>query len=153
VNLPHFLATTAALAALTLPSFAAEPPPLRQTPGSQITVTQCYPHQHTAYQAHPWVDPYGHWHYGGSFPYDEGFLAITYVNNASAVVKEIDFGLIVRDAMIAVVNDVGTFSTGTTIDHEFSVSREIFPIGTEFPYCAVLRVQYADGTVWTNPNY
>lgn len=127
---------------------------LRQTPGSQIAVSQCNPHQHTAGTAHPWIDPYGIWHPGsaGTFPYTEGFLGITYVNNSPKAAKEITFGLVSRGSLIAVANDLGTFSPGVTIDHEFDVSPEIFPIGTSFPYCAVLRVKYADGTLWNNPN-
>lgn len=126
---------------------------LKQTPGSQISVSQCNPHQHTAGTSHPWIDPYGVWHpaTAGSFPYTEGFLGITYVNNAPKAAKEVVFGLVSRGSLIAIANDIGTFSPGVTIDHEFDVSPEIFPIGTSFPYCAVLRVKYADGTEWYNP--
>lgn len=125
---------------------------LKQTPGSNVTVTQCSPHRHTAGTAHPWIDPYGVWHTATDFPYTEGFLAITYVNDAKKPAKEIDFGLVSRGTLIAVANDVGTFSPGTSIAHEFGVNPEIFPIGTAFPYCAVMRVKYADGTEWHNPN-
>lgn len=126
---------------------------LRQTPGSQITVYQCNPHQHTAGTSHPWIDPYGMRHPGNvhTFPYTEGFLGITYANTAAKAAKEIVFGLVSRGSLIAVANDLGTFSPGVKIDHEFDVSPEIFPIGTSFPYCAVLRVKYADGTEWYNP--
>ena len=144
-------AAALAFAALTLPNLASAQPHLRQTPGSQITVSQCRPHLHTAAQAHPWIDPYGYWHYHGFFPYEEGFLEITYVNNANVAATEIDFGLVARHSLIAVVTDKGTFSPGATVDHEFSVDRQIFPIGTEFPYCAVMRVIYTDGSTWTNP--
>jgi hypothetical protein len=126
---------------------------LRQTPGSQITVSACDPHQHTAGTSHPWIDPYGMWHPGsaGTFPYTEGFLGITYANTAPKVAKEVDFGLVLRGSLVAIANDLGTFSPGVQIAHEFDVSPEIFPIGTSFPYCAVLRVKYADGTEWYNP--
>jgi len=53
---------------------------------------------------------------------------------------------------VAVAKDVGKFSPGVTIDHEFAISREVFPLGTQFPYCAVLYVRYADGTAWRNPS-
>jgi len=124
---------------------------LRQTPGSNILVTTCDPHRHTAAEAHPWIDPYGVWHYHGAFPYYDAFLAITFKNQAAVNVTEIDFGLVSRGWLIAVAKDVGTFSPGVAIDHEFVVSPEIFPIGTTAPYCAVLRVKYADGTIWVNP--
>lgn len=125
---------------------------LKQTPGSGITVSRCSVHRHTAGTAHPWIDPYGIWHTAADFPYTEGFLAITYVNDAKQPASEVDFGLVSRRSLIAVANDVGSFAPGVAIAHEFSVSPEIFPIGTAFPYCAVLRVKYADGTEWHNPN-
>lgn len=32
---------------------------LKQTPGSNGTVTPCLRHRHQAGTAHPWIDPYG----------------------------------------------------------------------------------------------
>jgi len=140
-------------AAATLALSAAGAQTLKQTPGSRISVTQCNPHRHsTGTLAHPWIDPYGVYHNDARFPYEVGFLGITYANNAHSPVKEVDFGLVARSSLIAIVKDVGTFSPGAKIDHEFSVDPEIFPIGTAFPQCAVLRVKYADGREWRNPD-
>lgn len=141
------LGAMCALAAM--PALAQEP---QQTSGSQISVTQCYPHRHRVGTAHPWIDPYGAYHNTVNFPYAVGFLGVTYVNDARKTAKEVDFGLVSRGSLIAVTKDVGRFSPGVKIDHEFSVDPEIFPIGTAFPYCAVLRVEYADGSVWNNPH-
>lgn len=128
--------------------------PLRQTPGSHVTVTECSPHRHrVGTPGHSWIDPYGIYHPpGANFPYSVGFLGVTYTNDAPIAAKEIDFGLVSRGHLIAVSNDVGTFSHGVKIAHEFSLDPEVFPIGTAFPYCAVLRVKYADGREWRNPN-
>lgn len=135
---------------LAVPAAAQE---LRQTPGSHITVTQCYPHRHPAgTPGHPWIDPYGIYHGAADFPYSVGFLAITYTNDAPETAEEITFGLVARGSLIAFAKDVGTFSTGAKIAHEFSVDPEIFPIGTALPYCAVLGVKYAGGSEWRNPN-
>jgi hypothetical protein len=144
----------AALFALALSgsSLSAFGQDLKQTPGSNVRVMQCLPHLHTAGTAHPWIDPYGVWHSSSDFPYSQGFLAITYVNDAKKPATEVDFGLVSRGTLIAVTNDVGSFATGASIAHEFSVSPQIFPIGTALPYCAVLRVKYADGTEWHNPS-
>lgn len=147
----HRLAAAALLLAVSIAPAQGQQAQLRQTPGSQITVSQCDPHRHRVGTGHPWIDPYGIWHPGSSFVYSAGYLAITYVNNARVAAKEVDFGLVARNALIAVANDVGTFSPGTPIDHEFIVSPQIFPIGTAFPYCAVLRVKYTDGSEWHNP--
>lgn len=131
-------------AAIVTPAAAQN---LQQTPGSNITVAQCYPHRHRAgIGAHPWIDPYGIYHNAAGFPYTEGFLEVTYTNNARVPARETDFGLVSRDWMIAVAKDAGTFAPGARIDHEFSLDPEIFPIGTALPYCAVLRAKYADGT-------
>ncbi len=124
---------------------------LRQTPGSNIQVLTCDPHLHTAGVSHPWIDPYGVYHAHGTFPTYEGFLGIDYQNNAKQAATEIDFGLVVRQSLVATAKDVGKFSPGVTIQHEFVISREVFPIGTAFPYCAVLRVKYSDGSEWHNP--
>lgn len=140
-------------AAATFAWTAAGAQTLRQTPGSRIAVSQCNPHRHTAGSAaHPWIDPYGIYHTDARFPYEVGFLGITYANQSRMTAKEVDFGLVARNSLIAVVKDVGTFSPGAKIDHEFSVDPEIFPIGTAFPQCAVLRVKYGDGREWRNPN-
>ena len=126
---------------------------LKQTPGSNVTVTQCSAHQHaTGYPGHPWIDPYGVYHSAEHFPVAIGYLAITYRNDKGVPAKEIDFGLVARNSLIAVAKDAGTFAPGVSIAHEFSVDPEIFPIGTQFPYCAVMRVKYADGSEWRNPN-
>src|SRR5579871_1322892 len=122
-------------AAIVLVAVASPGEHVRQTAGSQILVTQCYPHRHTAGQAHPWIDPYGHMHVNrDAFPAWDGFLAISYKNEAALTATEVDFGLVARDSLVALAKDVGTFSPDVTIDHEFVVSREVFPIGTEFPY-------------------
>lgn len=144
------LIATLAVAMLLQSSAAATP---KQTPGSQIYVISCRPHVHTAAEAHPWIDPYGTLHARPNpFPYFDAFLAISYQNQAPADATEVDFGLVARGWLVAVARDVGTFSHGTTIDHEFVISREVFPLGTAFPSCAVLRVKYADGTEWVNPS-
>lgn len=143
---------TALLASWSIGCGIAAAQGLKQTPGAQILVTRCDPHRHTPGTAHPWIDPYGVLHPATNFPYAEGFLAITYVNRNTQPAKEVDFGLVSRGSLIAVANDAGTFSPGASIAHEFAVSPEIFPIGTALPYCAVLRVKYADGTEWHNPN-
>jgi hypothetical protein len=148
------LAAPVALLAATIliPLTGTEQIAPRQTPGSRIHVTQCEPHQHTAGSAfHPWIDPYGYWHRTGDFPYRDGFLAVTYMNNAPVPATEVDFGLVARGSLVAAATDKGTFSQGVPISHEFTIDPNVFPIGTSFPYCAVLRVRYANGREWDNP--
>jgi hypothetical protein len=141
----------ALLAGLMVP-LAVRADTAQQTPGSQILITNCDPHRHTPAQAHPWIDPYGTTHTQNNFPSWDAFLTISYQNQASKAATEIGFGLVTRGSLVAVTKDLGTFSTGVSISHEFVVSSEIFPIGTTPPYCAVLWVKYADGSVWVNPH-
>ena len=123
----------------------------QQTPGSKILVSQCNPHRHTPAQAHPWIDPYGLSHGESNFPSWDAFLTISYQNQASVAATEVGFGLVTRGSLVAVAKDRGSFSKDTKIDHEFVVTSEIFPLGTTPPYCSVLWVKYADGTMWVNP--
>ncbi|HTX60589.1 MAG TPA: hypothetical protein VMH02_13045 [Verrucomicrobiae bacterium] len=140
-----------ALSCILLAPATAGAQAFRPSP-SGIMVTDCNPHLHTAAEEHPWVDPYGNWHYNPTgFPSWDAFLAIAYKNESAQPATEIDFGLAFRGSLVAVVKDVGTFQPGLEIDHEFAISREIFPIASK-PECAVLRVKYADGSVWNNPD-
>jgi hypothetical protein len=144
------LATLAALLALPV---SAATQPLQQTAGSHVQVTWCHPHIHTAAQRHPWIDVWGRWHPGPFFPYWDAFLGVSFRNTAPVVATEIDFGLVARGYLVDVARDVGTFSPGVLIeDHEFTMARDVFPLGTAYPFCEVLRVKYANGTVWENPH-
>lgn len=146
---PPALALALALACC-IPA-AAQTPAASTPPGeSKIEITQCDVHVHGAHQSHPWIDPYGYWHYDpATFPSWDAFLHVEFVNRAPLAAKEIDFAFVSSDALVAVAKDVGTFSTGVTIDHEFVVTREVMPLGGQ-SRCDVLRVKYEDGSVWTN---
>lgn len=83
---------------------------------------------------------------------EDSYLKVHYRNTAARVAREVDFGLVARNELVEKVKDVGTFSPGILIEHKFKVSRDIFPLRTAIPYCAVLHVRYDDGHVWNNPN-
>ena len=48
-------------------------------------------------------------------------------NATNVVMKDIEFGLIVHGNLVAEVRDVGTFSPGAEIKHEFGLSPNVFP--------------------------
>ena len=124
---------------------------VNQTAGSNIEVTVCNAHRHyRAVERHPWVDPYGVHHTANNFPLWDGFLTIAYRNESRSTATEIDFGLVVRGKLVETATDVGTFSPGVLIDHEFAISHEIFPLGPASSQCPVIRVKYANGAVWYN---
>lgn len=79
-------------------------------------------------------------------------LGIDYVNETTVVMKDIEFGLIAHGNLVAEVRDVGTFSPGAEIKHEFGISHNVFPIGTSMTECVPLRITFADGTKWKNPH-
>jgi len=79
------------------------------------------------------------------------FLAIDYVNVTTKPMATIEFGLIANRNLVAMVRDVGTFSPGAEIKHQFGISPNVFPISTGLPHCVPLRITYKDGTTWKNP--
>src|SRR5665213_4054586 len=96
-----------------------------QTPHAHVLVSSCTAHRHyTMDQAHPWIDPYGIWHSSNTFRLTDGFLAVDYTNEAAIAATEVDFGLVARGSLVAAARDVGTFSPGIAIRHEFAVSPE-----------------------------
>jgi hypothetical protein len=98
-----------------------------------------------------WPSVYGYRYY--QYPVSgHPTLAIDYMNATSTVMKEIEFGLVVRGTLVAEVRDVGTFSPGAEIKHEFGISPNVFPIQTSFPECVPLKITFSDGTKWKNPH-
>ena len=79
-------------------------------------------------------------------------LGIDYVNSTEIVMKDIEFGLIANGRLVAEVRDVGTFSPGVEIKHEFGLNRNVFPLGTGLPQCVPLKITFADGSKWKNPH-
>ncbi len=156
------------LAAVTL--LATQTAALAVTGGRDpIQVNRCDPRSGFARSAYPagyvrsfypgypfyFVDPYGFRYYqppllapGRTAP----TLGIDYVNTSAQTAKMVDFGLVARGDLVAEVRDVGTFTTGAEIKHEFGLSPNVFPISTGLPRCIPLLVEFTDGRVWENPH-
>jgi len=98
-----------------------------------------------------WYDPYGYYYYQPPLA-SNPTLAIEYFNAWSKVAKIVEFGLIAHRELIAEVRDVGTFSPGITIKHEFGLNPNVFPLGTSMAQCVPLQVVFEDGSQWTNPH-
>lgn len=77
-------------------------------------------------------------------------LSIDYSNATQQVMKSIEFGLVANGNLVAEVKDVGTFSPGADIKHQFGISSNVFPISTGLPQCVPLKITFADGATWTN---
>jgi hypothetical protein len=79
-------------------------------------------------------------------------LGIDYINVTHGVMKQIEFGLIVKGALVAEVKDVGTFSPGAEIKHKFGLSPNVFPLQTSYAKCVPLKIMFEDGSHWKNPH-
>jgi hypothetical protein len=79
-------------------------------------------------------------------------LGIDYFNATGIVMKDIEFGLVSGGVMLAEVRDVGTFSPTAEIKHEFGLNPGVFPMRTGMARCVPLKITFADGSKWTNPN-
>ncbi len=98
-----------------------------------------------------WPSVYGYNYY--QYPVQGNpTLSIDYRNATNVVMKDIEFGLIVRGDLVAEVRDVGTFSPGAEIKHEFGISRNVFPLQTSYAECVPLKITFADGSKWKNPH-
>jgi hypothetical protein len=98
-----------------------------------------------------WPSVYGPTYYQAP-PQNHPTLGIDYVNATNVVMKQIEFGLIVRGDLVAEVKDVGTFSPGVEIKHEFGLSPNVFPLQTSFAKCVPLKITFEDGSKWKNPH-
>ena len=98
-----------------------------------------------------WPSVYGYRYYQPPVRTQNPTLAIDYSNATDKVMKQIEFGLIAGGRLVAEVKDVGTFSPGAEIKHEFGLSPNVFPLQTSMTRCVPLRITFEDGTKWRNP--
>ena len=92
--------------------------------------------------------------YAGHRYYDPGTppeLRITFVNTSGNAAKIVDFGLLAKGHIVAIVRDVGTFSQGAKIEHAFGLDPNVFPLGTSLYECIPLHITYHNGATWDHP--
>ena len=158
--------TARLLAAVLLGAGSFSPALAQPTVEHPVKVTTCDPRQNATasygpawtpayypYRGNPWYwnDVYGAPYYQPAYVQNNPTLGIDYTNQTSKVMKQIEFGLIANGNLVAEVRDVGTFSPGVEIKHEFGLSENVFPLQTGLPHCVPLRITFADGTHWRNP--
>lgn len=98
-----------------------------------------------------WPSTYGYNYY--QYPVQNNpTLSIDYKNATSAVMTDIEFGLIARNQLVAEVRDKGTFSPGAEIKHQFGLNPNVYPLGTSIVHCVPLKITFSDGTKWRNPH-
>jgi hypothetical protein len=155
--------------AASLPAVSAVQHSPHVTTAHPIQVSSCHPERNVSYNWSGYTPGFypnyglygGYWRYpsvyGGMYyqqPYasESPTLGIDYTNVTQAVMKQIEFGLIVKGSLVAEVKDVGTFSPGAEIKHKFGVSSHIFPLQTSYAKCVPLKITFEDGTMWKNPH-
>ena len=97
-------------------------------------------------------DPYGYRYYRAPMATTSPQLGIDYVNISPKTMHSIEFRLIANGTLRAEVRNVGTFSNGAEIKHTFGLNPNVFPLRTGLAQCVPLRINFADGTKWRNPN-
>jgi hypothetical protein len=154
--------TAFSIAALAFALGAVPPAMAIQSPRHPVTVTTCRPSRNVMvsggwvpgyYPRSPYYYPtvYGYRYYQPPVRTSSPTLAIDYSNATTQDMKEIEFGLVANGYLVAEVKDVGTFSPGAEIKHEFGLSPNVFPLQTSLARCVPLKIRYADGTKWKNP--
>lgn len=98
-----------------------------------------------------WPNVYGYRYYQPPVRTGSPTLNIDYHNATSKTMKQIEFGLVANGNLVAEVKDVGTFSPGAEIKHEFGLSPNVFPLSTSLAKCIPLKVTFDDGSKWRNP--
>jgi hypothetical protein len=128
-----------------------------------VNVTTCLPSRNVVttggwvpgyYPRGPYYYPsvYGYRYYQPRMRTSNPTLSIDYTNATANPMKEIEFGLVANGNLVAEVKDVGTFSPGVEIKHQFGLSPNVFPLQTGLARCVPLKIVYEDGTTWKNPH-
>lgn len=106
-------------------------------------MTQCDPHPYNnATSSEFRVTPYKTGH--------RAILAMRYQNEADVPATAVVFGLVSGGKLLGLGEDDGRFARDAVIDHVVFLSQQIFPLGLQ-THCVVLRVKYANGMAWFNP--
>jgi hypothetical protein len=152
--------TLLCLAALVIAAACATPALAVQTVRHPVKVTTCNPSRNVMYTgggwtpgyypANPFYFPtvYGYTYYQPPVRTQNPTLAIDYTNATQHTMKQIEFGLVANGNLVAEVKDVGTFSPGVEIKHEFGLSSNVFPLQTSMVRCMPLKITFADGSKW-----
>lgn len=132
--------------------------------GSPVHVTTCEPSRNVGYMGggwrpayypsrpYYWPSVYGYSYYQPPVRTSNPTLSINYSNATDEPMKQIEFGLVANGNLVAEVKDVGTFSPGASIKHEFGLSPNVFPLSTAMAHCVPLKITFADGTKWRSPH-
>lgn len=77
---------------------------------------------------------------------------IDFFNAANNAIISVEFGLVADGKLLAVIRDTGSFAPNARVMHAYGIDAAAVPPGAAQAQCVPLRVRYADGTTWMNPN-
>jgi hypothetical protein len=97
-----------------------------------------------------WNDPLGHAYYQPPTS-SSANLFIDFTNVTTKTMKAIDFGAEVRHVLIAEARDVGSFAPNAEIKRKYGVNPLAEPSQKVTLTCIPLKIEYTDGTSWTDP--
>lgn len=112
-----------------------------------VTVSDCSILQYVPIERHPFWRPFGPYPYGSV--YTDG-IRIAYVDRAAKTATRVAFLVNYRGDVQRII-DIGTFSPGVTIDHQFGQFTGDAWLGPKPNVCRVVAVRYADGSFWHAP--
>jgi hypothetical protein len=76
-----------------------------------------------------------------------GMVAISFTNRNASTANDVVFAVETNGYVAKRFNDVGSFSSGTTINHSFPEANPVDGMRV-----AVARATFDDGSVWINPD-
>jgi hypothetical protein len=76
-----------------------------------------------------------------------GFVSLAFTNTSNVAANEVWFALGANGRYDRRIHDVGTFAPGVAIRHAYFDNS-----GASNQAIKVVKVQFADGTTWTNPD-
>ena len=138
----RFLSVSVLCALVVLTQLAAR----AQSGSNVIQVNGCAANLGSREQA--WTDMFGAAEAQPAMPPN---LVIDFQNVSAKPVKSIEWGLVRDGSVIAMARDTGMFDPNATIMHAYAIPYGVLHDNTSGT-CVPLRVIYADGSTWTNPN-
>lgn len=84
-----------------------------------------------------------------------GGTHITYVIGGNKTASSVTFAVGYRNSashFLRRVTDVGSFSPGTTISHDFALFNDVTYAGEHTTMCVPTQVKFSGGTVWMAPH-
>ncbi len=135
-------AVLGAVASLALATASAQ---AQASPARIVAVEGCS--ASPAQQAMHFVSIFGT---GVDQPGVPAMLMIAFENRAAKPLSSVDFGLVQDGKVLAVVRDVGRFTSSALVMHAYGLGEDRVPRSDRPVSCVPLTAIYTDGSTWMN---